>query len=302
MATGETHLDVEVVGTLCPDADIAIYRGSNSLDGFAAAISGAVADGYTVLSISWAFTEPAGIDQGPIEAALESAAGKGVTVCCSAGDGSSSNLRSGNQAVGAADNLAHVAYPASSPHALACGGTELVQTSGASGAKTTSEEVWNNASMGGGATGGGVSEVFQRPSWQESAAAGITSVNSGVRGRVLPDVAGLAAYSSGGDWKIYQNAGAEASGGTSAVAPLWASLVTLANEKRAAAGKKPLGYLNERLYGLAAKGGLFNDVVAGNNKPTSNDKGYDAGPGFDACTGWGTPIGAKLFAALVGLP
>ena len=83
------------------------------------------------------------------------------------------------------------------------------------------------------------------------------------------------------------------------VAPLWAAFITLVNEARQAAGKSRLGFVNERLYELAPKGGLFNGITIGTNRPSPDYPGYDAKPGFDACTGWGSPIGEKLFAALV---
>ena len=298
--SGETHLDVEVIGSICPDAAINIYRGPNTFTGFAAAVSKAVDDKNTVISISWGATEFPGADSSAMETALKAAKDSktGITVCIAVGDGGSGNARNVNQAVGAADGLAHIQYPASSPHVLACGGTQLESVNG-----NTAEYVWNNSANGGGATGGGVSDVFLLPHWQSAHGIDISSANSPHNGgRVIPDVAGLAAYTHGADWKIYEYGQAVPNGGTSAVAPMWSSLVALVNETRQSQGKKNLGWINERLYELAAKGGLFNDVTVGNNRPSANYPGYDAGPGFDACSGWGTPIGAKLAAALVDLP
>lgn len=156
--------------------------------------------------------------------------------------------------------------------------------------------VWNNTERKSGAAGGGISVLFERPAWQTDAGVDICCANTGKQGRVTPDVAGLAA---GGDWMIFDDFRPEITGGSSAVAPLWAAFIALVNEARAASGKPRLGFVNERLYALAAKGGLFNDIVLGSNRPTPDYPGYDAQPGFDACTGWGTPIGGKLFAALV---
>ncbi|MDJ0824018.1 MAG: S53 family peptidase [Rhodobacter sp.] len=303
--TAETHLDVEVIGTLCPEADIGIYRGPNTMQGFADAITAAVDAGNGVISISWAFNEQHGLEHSAIEQALQHAVAQNVTVCCSAGDGGAGNMRYGNRAVPAPDRRAHVAYPASSPNVLACGGTQLMSEPRHADTgeivKVYSEEVWNNAALGGGAGGGGVSEVFPLPDWQTTAADGMLSANDGKPGRVVPDISGLAAYTGGGDWKIFENGEAEASGGTSAVAPLWASLFTLINELRAAEGRPRLGYLNERLYALAARGGLFRDVTDGHNRPAPNAPGYDARAGFDACTGWGVPVGAALTKALAAL-
>jgi len=294
MGTGETHLDVEVIGCICPDATITIYRGSNPR-GFTTAIARAIEDDCSVISISWGGPEQPGAAQGPMEQVLQQAVDKGITVCAAAGDGGSSDHRNDRGAAApAADDRAHVDYPASSPLVLACGGTELLTENGLYG-----EAVWNNSSRGGGAGGGGVSEVFARPDYQTSAGIDIRSANTGEPGRVVPDVAGLAA---GGDWKIYESRKNELIGGTSAVAPLWASLIALVNERRAAAKKARLGFINERLYQLAAQGGgLLRDVRMGNNRSAEGYPGYDAVEGFDACTGWGTPVGSKLAEALFNL-
>ncbi|PHS05742.1 MAG: peptidase S53 [Kordia sp.] len=288
MPSGETHLDVEVIGSICPEAKITIYRGPNP-SGLAAAVKKAVADKNSVISISWGASEISSDHNSEMESVLENAIKEGVTVCVSAGDGGSSDSRN----VADADGKAHVGYPASSHHVLACGGTELLMKNG-----ERSEVVWNNSNIGRGATGGGVSQLFGLPSWQSSAGIKIPSINTGKIGRVIPDVAGLAA---GGDWKIYQSDKAVLIGGTSAVAPLWASLIALINEARAESGKSQLGFVNERLYDLAANGDLFTDITIGNNKSAPNYPGYDATSGFDACSGWGTPIGSKLFEALTKL-
>ncbi len=114
----------------------------------------------------------------------------------------------------------------------------------------------------------------------------------------MPDVAGIAA---GKDWKIFLMGRGVLDGGTSAVAPLWASLIVLINQIRTEAGMASLGFLNERLYRLAAERELFNDITIGDNRCQQDYPGYDARAGFDACTGWGTPIGRRLVDALVSL-
>jgi kumamolisin len=86
-------------------------------------------------------------------------------------------------------------------------------------------------------------------------------------------------------------------GGTSAVAPPWAGLVALLNQKLAARAKPPAGFLNPLIYGLSATAAAFHDIVQGNNDIEGLGK-YQAGPGWDACTGLGSPDGAKLIAAL----
>jgi kumamolisin len=80
-----------------------------------------------------------------------------------------------------------------------------------------------------------------------------------------------------------------ASGGTSAVAPLMASLIALLNQAK----KKRVGFLNPFLYANVAKG-IVHDVTSGTNAITNTVKGYTAGPGWDACTGLGTPDGTAI--------
>jgi kumamolisin len=188
----------------------------------------------------------------------------------------------------------HCIYPGSSPQVLCCGGTRFVEARG-----FRREVVWNDTATRGLATGGGVSDQFARPDWQADLA--IASANAqAITGRILPDVAAVAALR---DWTFFDAGGTrDLQGGTSAVAPFYAALVALAGQQRRAAGKAPLGFLNDRLYALAAAGGLFNDITEGHNRVLPDGKGYRAQPGFDACTGWGTPRIAELLAALAGLP
>lgn len=289
---GETLLDIEVIGSLCPDAKITIYQGANP-SGFAAAVKKAVDDDNDVISISWGSSESSVEKCEKMEAALKRAKTKGITVCVAAGDSGSSDAR--GESVTASDVRAHVEYPASSEFVLACGGTELAESG-----KSKTEIVWNNSrnklNRDSGATGGGVSELFALPSWQSEAAIRIPSANDGKTGRVVPDVSALAA---GGDWKIYVAGELQEIGGTSAVAPLWAAFFALVNESRLRAGKTRLGFINERLYKMTGKTSLFNDITSGHNRRSKAYPGYAAKPGFDACTGWGTPKGKDLFAALV---
>jgi len=180
--------------------------------------------------------------------------------------------------------------------------------------KSGVEQVWNDisskmpdAELPTGATGGGVSKLCPCPSWQADLVVKPGSKGS-PEGRVVPDVAGLA---SGADWLINMYVPdapkyTDPTGvcGTSAVAPLYAALVTLANEVRAERNKGPVGFFNEALYQRAKKdqASLFVDIVTGNNAPKSDYPGYEALQGFDACTGWGVPNNPGLFDFLVSLP
>jgi len=105
-------------------------------------------------------------------------------------------------------------------------------------------------------------------------------------GRGVPDVAGNAAHPSG--YRIVVGGVTKVIGGTSAVAPLWAALAALINEK----AEKPLGFFLGDLY---AEPDLLRPVTEGDNKPKGSTVGYSAGPGWNACTGLGVPKGMELF-------
>lgn len=290
----ETHLDLEAIGGICPDANITIYRAANvGLQPFADAIIKAVEDGNSVISISWGLAEFPGVIQLSMSDAIEKAAKAGVTICVAAGDGGSSDNRDGaGAAAPASDGSARVDWPSASPFVLACGGTELMSSG--------EEHVWNNSAEGGGSTGGGLSRYVPAPTWQaDITIAPAAGQRTGMR--AVPDVAGLAA---GGDWLVALDGVPSGVGGTSAVAPMWAALVVLANEQRAKIGKGPVGFFNEALYARAkaSQADFFVDVVKGHNRPRPDYPGYDARAGFDACTGWGVPRGAEICKFLVELP
>ncbi|HWN34885.1 MAG TPA: peptidase S53, partial [Pseudonocardia sp.] len=184
----------------------------------------------------------------------------------------------------------HVDFPAASPNALACGGTRL-EADASSGAVST-ETVWNNGT-GGGATGGGVSTTFGLPAWQASAGVPARAGGSGHSGRGVPDVAAVADPQTG--YRVRVNGSDTVVGGTSAVAPLWAALAA----RLAQATGRPLGLPQPALYRGAAAGTVargFRDITSGNNGA------YRAGPGWDACTGLGVPVGTDLLAALTQPP
>ena len=276
-ADGEVMLDIEVAAAIAPKALIAVYFAPNTDQGFLDAITMAVHDSVNkpaVISISWGSAESHWTAQGmtQFDQAFQAAAAMGVTVCCAAGDNGSSD--------GVADGQPHVDFPASSPFALGCGGTRLT----ASGQTISAEVVWNANAISS-ATGGGVSGFFALPAYQANAH---VPPATGAGGRGVPDVAGDADPASG--YQVRVDGQSLVIGGTSAVAPLWAGLIALMNQKLG----HPVGFLNPLLYGSLAGRGLFNDIVSGNNGS------FSAGPGWDACTGWGSPIGSKLLHALGG--
>ena len=275
---GEVMLDIEVAGGIAPGATFVVYFAPNTDAGFLDAIDVAVHDDAnkpSVISISWGAAEKEWTVQAmqAMDEICEAAGALGVTVCCAAGDGGSDD--------GETDGLAHVDFPASSPHVLACGGTRLEGSRGT----IESETVWNGGA-GNGATGGGISDQFDLPAWQVHAKVP-PSANPGARvGRGVPDVSGDADPATG--YTVLADGQTFAVGGTSAVAPLWAGLVALLNEQLGS----PAGFLNPLLYALAPDSGALNDITVGNNGA------YTAGSGWDACTGLGSPDGVRLAAAL----
>ena len=281
---GEVMLDIEVAGGVAPGAKIVVYFAPNTSQGFLRAINRAVHDQVhrpSVISISWGGPEASWTQQSltAFDQAFQASATMGVSVCAAAGDGGSSDRVPGR--------LAHVDFPASSPFVLACGGTSLQ----ASGGAITSESVWNDGPQGG-AGGGGISDFFPLPSWQTRA--GIPpSVNPGGRvGRGLPDIAGNADENTG--YNVRVDGVDTVIGGTSAVAPLTAGLIALLNESLGVS----VGYLNPLLYSKLGKGAAFHDISKGNNDMTGLVGGYRAGPGWDACSGFGSPDGSALLAGL----
>jgi kumamolisin len=276
-ADGEVMLDIEVCGAVAPGAKVVVYFAPNTDQGFIDAVTSAVHDTSndpSVLSISWGGPESSWTQQAmtALDDACQSAAALGITITVAAGDNGSTDGGTGN----------NVDFPASSPHVLACGGTKLV----ASGASIVSEVVWNEEASNEGATGGGVSNVFPLPAWQAGANVPPPSVSTGGRG--VPDVAGDADPTTG--YEIRVDGETMVIGGTSAVAPLWAGLIALNNAQNA----KSAGFIQPRIYAPKAASS-FNDITSGNNGA------FSAGPGWDACTGLGSPIGANLIHYLGGV-
>jgi kumamolisin len=281
-ADGEVMLDIEVAGAVAPNAKYAVYFAPNNGDqGFIDAISAAVHDTErkpSVISISWGGPEDL-TDQQGIDAFHElfAAAGAlGITVCIASGDHGTADLDAAHW-----DQQIHVDHPACDDLVLACGGTQI---------DNGSDVVWNdgtpfdpNAGTGGWASGGGISEVFAVPSYQ-TAANKINSIDNGKPGRGVPDIAMSATnYFT----RVDRQEGL--SGGTSAVAPLMAALVALLNQAK----HKNVGFLNPFLYSSVAKG-VVHDVTSGTNAITNTVKGYNAGPGWDPCSGLGTPDGTAI--------
>jgi subtilase family serine protease len=279
VASHEEVEDTEIVHAIAPGAalDVVLVPGSAtaSAANFTAAVTGtihaAITQNAAVVSISGSkgehlFTRA---QVARVHAALRQAAGRHVTVVTSSGD---TGVISDN------GPPVQASLPASDPLVLGAGGTAL-NASTFTGAYH-GEMAWN-ADVD--ASAGGYSSLFRRPSYQD----GVPRIG---RMRGVPDVAADADAStamtltfSGGVLYPAQ--------GTSAATPLWAAVIALADQE---AGQH-LGFVNPAIYAIArspAYHRAFHDVVTGDNSvlwPTGVFVGYEAGPGWDPVTGWGSP-------------
>ena len=286
-ADAEVALDLQVAAAAAPGSRIAVYFGANSATGYHDAVSAAIHDASRnprVLSTSWGLSEDeyAPALRAELDQLFQEAATLGITVCASTGD-----LGSSGRDQGATDHQAHPHFPATSPSVLACGGTSLNVAGGAIAA----EQVWNGGYETG-AGGGGVSDTFPRPPWQQASQVPLSSPKN-FAGRGIPDLAAHADQANG--YQVVVAGEFQVLGGTSAVAPLLAGLLTRINQARGAAGRPPVGFINPLLY---AHPGAFRDILTGSNDIDGTFGLYSAGKGWDPCTGLGSPNGAALLTLL----
>lgn len=272
-ADGEVMLDLGMGNGFAPGAQAHVVFAQNTDASFLNAIKTARAflKRGDAISISWGQAEP-GWDPKVVaafDAEFQACWADGIAVMAAAGDNGSGDGEPGQ----------HVDFPASSPHVLGCGGTNLLVT------PSLVETVWNNGAKGG-ATGGGVSTIFALPAYQKN------SNVPGSKHRGVPDVAAVADPETGcsivnTDGLMY------VFGGTSMVAPMWAAIyVELSQALGDAAGVDLLALV----YSLK---GWSRDITVGNNGT------FVARPGYDCDTGNGVPDVAKLLAAIqasIGAP
>ncbi len=267
----EVTLDIDMAIAMAPGiTNVIVYRGTNSADILNRMATDDLAN---QLSSSWKpFDASVLTDQ-----ALQELAAQGQTMFQAAGDSD-------------AQPSLDITQP-SSPYETLVGGTFL-DTSGGLGS-WVSESVWN---LGGGAgTGGGISDVYPIPWWQTNV---ITIASQGSTSfRNSPDVAMVS-----GGVLVVLNGISSRIGGTSIAAPLWAGVTALINQQASQHGLPPAGFLNPVLYGIGMSSryrSCFHDVTAGNNFSPSSPAEFSAEPGYDLCTGWGTPAGQSLIDALM---
>ena len=266
----EVNLDIDVAGSIAPKATLAVYFAPNTDQGFIDAVTTAVHDTTnkpSIISISWGGPESTWTSQAisGLNDACSTGATLGVTIFVASGDSGSSD--------GVTDGLPHVDFPASSPYVFGCGGTTLESSQGT----ITSEVAWSDS-------GGGVSTSFPLPTRQSNSGVPLPT-NSTTPGRGVPDVSGNADPNTG--YNVRSGGQNSVVGGTSAVAPLWAGLFALINQKLG----KAAGFANPTLYSLPGYPGpnaAIRDITSGSNGA------YSAGTGWDAVTGLGSPDGNLL--------
>ncbi len=320
---GEAALDIENTIGLAPGANVLVYQGPNSNSGapgsgpydiFSSIIN---QDRAQVMSVSWGECEAAlGASDASAENTLfEQATIQGQTVVSAAGDSGAQDCD-----LPGSEPRTHPAVddPSSQPYVTGVGGTSLTSTGA-----PPSETVWNNAgtpaggALSAGAGGGGVSSLWPMPSEQRFAAATLGVVKPVAAGRAcgsasgpcreLPDVAanadpntGYQIFWNGSGTVVGQPAGWQGIGGTSGAAPVWASLLALADSTPGCADT-PLGFAGAPLYRAAgaAYAADFHDVTVGNNDFTHTNGGqFAAGPGYDLASGLGSPNATTLVGTL----
>lgn len=194
---------------------------------------------------------------------------------------------------GAIEDPSQPNSPSGDPYITVVGGTSL-STSGPGGSRT-SETVWNRGNGIG--SSGGISSHYGLPTWQQGI--DMTSNGGSTSYRNTPDVAFVAENV----FVVYGNGTNGSFGGTSCAAPLWGALTALINQQTVLAGQPAVGFINPALYAIgksANYGAAFHDVTTGNNTWSGSANSFNAVPGYDLCTGWGTPAGQNLIDALAG--
>jgi len=267
-ANTEVALDIEAAIALAPGlSNVIVYEGVSQGSGPDDVLSRMASDKQAKqLSCSWGF----GIDA-MTEQIFQQFIAQGQSFFVASGDGGAYS--------------GPVVPPSDDPFATSVGGTTLTTSGGGS---WMSETTWSGS-------GGGVSQTYAIPGWQQSVN---MSANQGsTTMRNLPDVAMVATNI----WLIANNGGMFTSWGTSAAAPLWAAFTALVNQQAAANGQPPVGFINPAIYAIGQSAGYsadFHDITTGNNTNSGSLNAFFAVAGYDLCTGWGSPNGSNMINAL----
>ena len=274
----EVALDIEMAVAMAPGlSKVIVYEGINvnNITAPNAVLNCMATNNQAkVLSCSWGFRTDANTAQ-----IFQQFAAQGQSFFQASGD------------FGAWGGCNPLLTPSDTPLATVVGGTSL--TTSGPGGPWLSEAVWSGS-------GGGIATNYPIPTWQQCIDMSLNQGSSAYRN--IPDVAALADTTI---WVVVNHGEQKAIGGTSAAAPLWAGFAALANQQAALSGKPVIGYLNPALYAIAKSPAFasgFHDITAGNNTNSCNPSRFFAVPGYDLCTGWGSPAGDSLIQALVTPP
>ncbi|GCE08349.1 protease pro-enzyme activation domain-containing protein [Dictyobacter aurantiacus] len=285
----EVVLDMEVVSALAPGAAQRVYIGPNSTTGLNDTYNRIVTDNLVkVTTISWGLCEAytGNSELQALNNIFTQGAAQGQAFFAASGDSGAYDCNGGG---GSGSGLG-VDSPAGDPNVVGVGGTRLQL-----GSSNTygSESAWGTSSNNSGG-GGGVSSYFTRPSYQ-------TGTNLTNANRMVPDISADADPQTG--YSVYcTSSGSYCSGwisvgGTSAAAPLWASIAIDLNQYLASQGKPTLGDAHQPLYNIyngSQPYTSFQDVTTGNNLY------YQASAHYDLATGIGTPNAGQLASTLSG--
>ena len=282
----EVSLDIEMSISMAPQlASVVVFEGNPASGSFFpnhVLASMVASNSIKNLSCSWGWK---GGPSATTENYFKMMQGDGQTFFDASGDSDAFTN-------GQVDNVSFDGVPASSPNITQVGGTDL-NMNGA-GLSYASETVWNRG--GGVGTSGGISSYYSIPSWQQGVNSFAANGGSTTQ-RNIPDVAAVADYV----YVVYGGGNSGYVGGTSCAAPLWAGFMALVNQQAAAAGQPGVGFINPIIYEIANENvynSLFNDITSGNNTSTASPNAFFAAPGYDLCTGLGSPNGANLINAL----
>ncbi|GAC1647524.1 MAG: S53 family peptidase [Ktedonobacteraceae bacterium] len=295
----EISLDVEWSHAVAPAATIDLVLAKSNQDADLLSVTKYVVDNRLGDVISQSFGEAESCADPALlkveHAVFQEAANKRITVLASSGDQGAAQPTCDNTSY-----FLSASTPASDPLVTATGGTQL--DANAKTGKYIQEIAWNERDLPA-ASGGGYSTIYSRPAYQvgtvHSNQRGLPDVayDAAVNGGVLVAVSVIPSGSQGGPFHIF--------GGTSSSSPQWAGIVALADQ---VAGES-LGFLNPTIYRIGRSSSYtsaFHDIIFGNNTFVFMDaqgntkvvQGYNTNKGWDAVTGWGSPIVARLVGLL----
>ncbi|MGZ3721919.1 MAG: S53 family peptidase [Bdellovibrionales bacterium] len=261
-SAAETELDGEFAGMIAVGANIHVFASATNDDAGELQMYTAILDDNRakVVNYSWGSceTQVTAQHKAEMDPIFSRAAAQGVNITVASGDSGSDSCQ---------DGTVKADWPSAHAGVISVGGTTLSTSSG-----HAMETGWNGS-------GGGISELWDLPAYQQGLGAPFTK-------RSYPDVAFNASPNSGqaiytgapgkGQWMIV--------GGTSMAAPQWAGFLALVGSARKAMGKSSVGFLNPIIYGMdtTTRAATFHDVTSGSNGA------YSSKAGWDAVTGWGS--------------